>query len=156
MRVGSLLPVAALLLAACVSPVESPANAKRAAVDAELDRLAGTWVLVGGYLDGKPVPETQVKQSRITWNGNKITSQSPHIAGEVIVATIAVDPSTSPRRMDIVYEGGRPAQAALAIYEWIGPDRYRIAIDRRGAVRPAEFVSEPGTGQSLHVWQREK
>ena len=48
------------------------------------------------------------------------------------------------------------AQAGLAIYEWIGPDRYRIAIDRRGGTRPADFVSEPGTGQTLHVWQREK
>ena len=154
MKIVSLLPVA-LLLAACVAPVEPPVT-KRAAVDAELDRLAGTWVLVGGYLDGKPVSADHVKQSRITWNGNKITSQSPHIAGQIIVATITVDPTTSPRRMDIVYEGGRPTQAALAIYEWIGPDRYRIAIDRRGGTRPAEFVSEPGTGQSLHVWQREK
>jgi len=156
MRIGSLLPVAAVLLAACVAPVEPPVHAKHAAVDAELDRLAGTWVLVGGYLDGKPVSADHVKNSRITWKGNKISSQSPHIVGEVIVATIAVDPTTNPRRMNIVYEGGRPTQAALAIYEWIGPDRYRIAIDRRGGTRPAEFVSEPGTGQTLHVWQREK
>ena len=156
MRIRPLLPVAALLLAACVAPVEPPADAKRAAVDAELDRLAGTWVLVGGYLDGVPVPEDQVKRSRITWKGNKITTQSPHIAGEVIVATITVDPTTAPGRMDIVYEGGRPTAAGLAIYEWIGPDRYRIAIDRRGGTRPAEFVSTPGTGQTLHVWQREK
>jgi uncharacterized protein (TIGR03067 family) len=156
MRIPSPLPVAALLLAACVAPVEPPANAKRAAVDAELDRLAGTWVLVGGYLDGKPVPDDQVKQSRITWKGNTITTQSPHISGELIVATITIDPTTTPRRMDIVYGGGRPTLAGLAIYEWIAPDRYRIAIDRRGGTRPAEFVSTPGTGQTLHVWQREK
>jgi uncharacterized protein (TIGR03067 family) len=156
MRIGRLLVVTVLFLTACVSPVEHPASAKRAAVDQELDRLAGTWVLVGGYLDGKPVADDQVKRSRITWNGNKISTQSPHIQGEVIVATSAVDPTTDPRRMDIVYEGGRPTQGALAIYEWLGPDRYRIAIDRRGGTRPAEFVSEPGTGQTLHVWQREK
>jgi hypothetical protein len=44
----------------------------------------------------------------------------------------------------------------MAIYEWLGLDRYRICIERRGQSRPQEFVSVPGTGQTLHVWQRQK
>jgi uncharacterized protein (TIGR03067 family) len=151
-----LLPAMTLLLAACSAPVETTTLSKRDVVEMELDRLAGTWVLVGGYLDGKPISDEDVKRSRITWTGNKISAQSPHVLGDVIVATISVNPTTTPRQMDIVYEGARPTPAALAIYEWIGPDRYRIAIDRRGQSRPADFVSEPGTGQSLHVWQRQK
>jgi uncharacterized protein (TIGR03067 family) len=155
MKVLALLAAAAMLVASCVTPVE-PTKPKRQAVDEELDRLAGTWVLVGGYLDGKPVSEEDVKKSTITWTGDTIRTSSPHITGAVIVATITVDPTTTPRQMDIVYEGARPTPIGLAIYEWLGPDRYRIAIDRRGQTRPVEFVSEPGTGQTLHVWQRQK
>jgi uncharacterized protein (TIGR03067 family) len=114
MKIFALLAATAMLVASCVAPVE-PTKPKRQAVGEELDRLAGTWVLVGGYLDGKPISEGDVKKSTITWAGDKIRTTSPHISGGVITATITVDPMTTPRRMDIVYEGGRPTPAGLAI-----------------------------------------
>lgn len=112
-------------------------------------------MLVGGYLDGKPVSEDDVKKSTITWISDKIRASSPHISGGVSGATIAVDPTTTPRLMDIRYEGGRPTLTGPAICDWLGPDGYRIAIDRRGQGRPVELVSEPGTGHTLHVRQRQ-
>jgi uncharacterized protein (TIGR03067 family) len=154
MKILALFAATAMLVVSCAAPVETTSS-KRQAVDEEMDRLAGTWVLVEGYLDGKSISEDHVKKSRIMWTGSKIRAAAQHQSGEVIVASIAVDPTTTPRRMDIVYEG-RSAPAALAIYEWLGPDRYRISIDRRGQTRPVEFVSEPGSGQILHVWQRQK
>ena len=127
----------------------------------ELARLGGTWVLVDGWLDGKKVDQADLNRSRITWTGNHISVTSPHLqvtgaphlSAPTIIATITVDPATTPRRMDIVYTAN-PATPALAIYEWLGDDRYRICIDRRGQVRPSQFV--PGACQSLHVWQRER
>lgn len=150
----TLILAAALLTMSCVSPVEGP-RPQAQLVRAELDRLAGTWVLVGGYLDGKPIPAEDVAKSRITWSGDKISTFSPHLWRDATLATVHVDPTTRPGQMDIVYTAD-PRVPALAIYEWLGPDRYRIAIDRRGVGRPDEFASLPGTGQSLHVWQRQK
>lgn len=149
-----ILAAAALLTVSCVAPVEGP-RPRAQAVQEELDRLSGTWVLVGGYLDGKPLAADAVSQSRITWTGDTISTYSPHIWKDTTLATIHVNPLTKPGQMDIVYKAD-PRVPALAIYEWLGPDRYRIAIDRRGVSRPEEFVSQPGTGQTLHVWQRLK
>jgi uncharacterized protein (TIGR03067 family) len=154
MKILALVALAATLVGSCTAPVP-PARSKSHVVQAELDRLAGTWVLVGGYLDGKPIADDDVKKAKITWAGNKISTFSPHIWRDAVVATLHVDPTTRPGTMDIVYEA-TPGPPALAIYEWLGPDRYRICIDRRGHSRPEEFVSVPGTGQSLHVWQRQK
>jgi uncharacterized protein (TIGR03067 family) len=153
MNILALVAAAAIAFVSCTAPV-APTGSKGQAVQEELDRLAGTWVLVGGYLDGKPVGDDDVRKTRITWTGNKISTISPHIWRDAIVATLAVDPTTRPGQMDIVYEAN-PATPAPAIYEWLGPDSYRICIDRRGQSRPQEFVSVPGTGQTLHVWQRQ-
>src|SRR5262249_4616515 len=48
-----------------------------------------------------------------------------HLSRQPITAMLLVDPITTPRRIDIVYDvnGGTPA---LAISEWQGPDRDRI------------------------------
>ena len=155
MKILALVAAAATLFVSCEAPVVAPTRSKGRAVQEELDRLAGTWVLVGGYLDGKPINDDDVKKTRITWTGNKISTFSPHIWKEVVVATLAIDPTTRPGQMNIVYQAS-PGTPALAIYEWLGPDTYRICIDRRGQSRPEEFVSLPGTLQSLHVWQRQR
>ena len=159
MRTLALIAVAALCFASCASRPPD-ADPKRAAAAAELDRLAGTWILVDGYLDGQKVSE--VDHSRITWTGNRISTASPqlkatavpYLSAQQIVATIAVDPTTSPRQMDTVYDAD-PGRPALAIYEWLGEDRYRICIDRLSQGRPTSFASAPGTGRTLHVWLRQ-
>ena len=154
MRTLALIAVAALCLAACASRPPD-ADPKRAAI-------AGTWILVDGYLDGQKVSEEDRQRSRISWTGNRISTASPqlkatavpYLSAEQIVATIAVDPTASPRQMDIVYDAD-PGRPALAIYEWLGEDRYRICIDRLNRGRPTSFASSPGTGRTLHVWQRQ-
>jgi hypothetical protein len=58
MKALALLALAGALLASLVQ-LALAAEPSPEAVKAELDRLAGTWVLVEGWLDGKPVPAGQ-------------------------------------------------------------------------------------------------
>jgi uncharacterized protein (TIGR03067 family) len=81
MRVVLLLGVIGLLSAA-------EANGK---VDpAELKKLQGTWTLVSGEMDGKPMPDEAVKKSKITWKDAGIQIVSPHQSKDPITGQMTV------------------------------------------------------------------
>src|SRR5262249_7700440 len=127
------------------------------AVQKDLKKLKGTWTLVSGQVDGKPVSEENVKKSKITRDGEKASLVTPHVSDKPIKATIKVDPTRTPKEMDFTRSEGPNANTPiLAIYEFDGEDKYRICYDPSGKSRPKEFVSKEGTGFILHVWKRQK
>lgn len=44
----------------------------------------------------------------------------------------------------------------LAIYEFIGPDEYRVVFAPAGKRRPKNFDSKPGSQHHVHVRKRVK
>ena len=56
----------------------SAAEAKSKIDSAELKKLQGTWTLVSGEMDGKPLPNGAVKKNKITWKNAAIDLDSPH------------------------------------------------------------------------------
>jgi uncharacterized protein (TIGR03067 family) len=149
MRMRLLLVVAAGLLVA--------ADTKDDAAKKELQKFKGTWVMVSGEVDGKPVPDEHVKKSKITWDGDKVTLFTPHQSDKPIEAKTTVDPSKSPKEMDWTRSVGPNAQVTMhAIYEFDGEDKYKICFDPSGKERPREFATKTGTGHMLHVWKRQK
>ncbi len=149
MRARLLLVVAAGLLVA--------ADTKDDAAKKELQKFKGTWVLVSGEMDGKPLTDDQVKKSKITWDGDKATLVTPHQSDKPFEAKITVDPSKRPREMDWVRPAGPGAGVTMhAIYEFDGNDKYKVCFDPSGKERPKEFATRAGTGHMLHVWKRQK
>jgi uncharacterized protein (TIGR03067 family) len=124
----------------------------------EMKKLAGTWTMVSGEVDGKPVEDEHVKASRITLAPEKVTLVTPHQSKEPITAKLTrVDPSKKPAEMDWVRDRGPGAgKTMMAIYEWVDDDTYRICFDPSGKGRPKEFKTAGGTGYILHVWKRVK
>jgi uncharacterized protein (TIGR03067 family) len=124
----------------------------------EKKKLAGTWALVSGVVDGKPVADEHVKQSRLTRAGAEAAMTAPHQSKEPIKSKHThLDPVKKPAEMDWVRAGGPGAgKTMMAIYEWLDEDTYRICFDPSGKVRPTEFKSAPGSGHILHVWKRVK
>src|SRR5947209_4655217 len=97
MRVLLLTAAAGLLVAADVKDDRS---------QKELKKLAGTWALESGEMDGKALPEEHVKKSKITWTKDRVTLETPHQSKEPIKATITrIDPTKSPPEMEF----SRPA-----------------------------------------------
>jgi uncharacterized protein (TIGR03067 family) len=123
----------------------------------ELKKFAGTWVLVSGEVDGKPVADEHVKKSKISWVGNKAELLTPHQSKELIRGDVRLDPAKKPRQMDWVRstEPGK-GKEMHAIYEWLGDDQYRVCFAPPGKDRPTEFKTRPGSGHTLHVWKRAK
>lgn len=122
----------------------------------ELDKFRGNWVMTAGHVDGKAVADDNVKKNRITWDGDKIVIVSPHQNPEPIKAKITkITPKGKGGQMEWKRENGPGSDVTmLAIYEWDGPDAYKIAFDPKGKARPT--TTEPKEGQIVHVWKREK
>ncbi len=126
--------------------------------DKEKKKFDGTWTMVSGEVDGKPVADEHVKQGKLTYEGEKITVATPHQSKDPFTAKLKrVDPSKKPAEMDWVRDAGPGAgQTMMAIYEWVDEDTYRICFDPSGKVRPKEFKAPAGSGFMLHVWKRAK
>jgi uncharacterized protein (TIGR03067 family) len=134
-----------LLLSACSAMAPSAA--------AEQNRhLSGTWSCLSATVDGKPLPEGTVKLLRLTLAGNKYQTRK----GDDVLfdSSYTVDPSTSPKRINILgTEGALAGKEALGIYSIQG-DTLRICYILTGKSRPPAFESPIGSGAYLLLWKR--
>ena len=116
---------------------------------------------VQGHLDvwslskrgGKEVPATEFKGITVTFAGDKFTVKR---GDEVIqAATQKLDPSKSPKTIDMtVAEGVNKGAVILGIYE-ISGDTLKVCFDPDGKKRPTQFKSASGS-QTLVVHKRVK
>jgi uncharacterized protein (TIGR03067 family) len=133
-------------------------QAQEQSVDPELQRFQGTWVLISAEMDGQKVHDEHVKQSRITFVGDKVELTAPHQHKDTIVASIAkLDTTKNPKEMHWVRTAGPNAGTTMiAIYEFEGPDQYKICFDPAGLAVPKEFATKKGNGHIWHTWKRAK
>ncbi|MEO8754509.1 MAG: TIGR03067 domain-containing protein [Casimicrobiaceae bacterium] len=153
MHARHLLPM--LLLAASTFAF---AQAKTDNDPDEVKKFQGTWVMVEGTRDGKPVAAEHVGKSKIVWSGNDTYIESPHQTKDPIKSKSTVKAAVGGKgAIDFTRATGPDAgKQMLAIYEFRGPDVYVTAFAVPGQPRPTEFSSKPGSGHSLHVWKRVK
>jgi uncharacterized protein (TIGR03067 family) len=125
----ALLGLAAVLCG--LAAVGSAADPKDEAVQKELKAFDGTWTLVG-----------QDKVQVVISNGKYSEKQE---GKEVESGTLTVDPSKTPKTMDLmILEGPHKGMMQLAVYELKG-DELRIAFAKPGArQRPPDLKSEGG------------
>jgi uncharacterized protein (TIGR03067 family) len=118
----------------------------------DLDLMQGTWNLVSAMENGKALPENEVKQTTIVVKGN--TFRFPGLAEDATAraGTFKLDATKNPREMDSTSD---EKEVSLGIYE-IESDSYKICFAPAGKPRPTKFSSEPGSGQILQVWERQK
>ena len=134
------------------------AQTQETSTDAELQKFQGTWVMISAEMDGKKVPEEHVKQNKITFVGNKVELFSPHQHKEVIVASITkLDVTKNPKEMHWVRVNGPHAgKTVISIYEFEGPDQYKVSFDPAALTVPKKFGTETGSGHIWHNWKRLK
>ena len=134
------------------------AQAPGQSTDAELQKFQGTWVLISAEMNGKKVHDTQVKQSRITFAGDKVEVITPHQHKEKIIASIKkLDLTKNPKEMHWVRTAGPNAGTTMiAIYEFEGPEQYKICFDPASSDVPKKFGTKEGSGHIWHTWKRLK
>jgi uncharacterized protein (TIGR03067 family) len=134
------------------------AQTQEKSTDTELQKFQGTWVMISAEMDGKKVPEEHVKQNKITFVGNKVELFSPHQHKDVIVASITkLDVTKNPKEMHWVRVNGPHAgKTVISIYEFEGPDQYKVSFDPAALTVPKKFGTETGSGHIWHNWKRLK
>jgi uncharacterized protein (TIGR03067 family) len=134
------------------------AQAQQRKLDPELQRFQGTWVMTSAEMDGKQLHDAHVKRSRITFVGDKVELIAPHQHKDTIVASVVrLDLTKNPKEMHWVRTTGPNAGKSMsAIYEFEGPDQYRICFDPAGLAVPKEFGTKAGSGHIRHTWKRVK
>jgi uncharacterized protein (TIGR03067 family) len=125
----------------------------RADVEKELKKLQGTWTFEYVETGGKEIPATEFAGMTVTFEGDRYTVKK----GDAVIqtASLKLDPSRSPKALDVkVAEGPNKGAVILGIYE-IGGDTLKVCFDPAGKRRPTQLKSASGS-QTLVVHKRVK
>lgn len=118
------------------------------------DTLQGTWELVSGEADGKPMSDAQLRDGKLVIDGDHYTVVLPdkkNITGEQ-----KLNAKADPKTIDITDDSGaNKGKTCLGIYELKG-DRFRVAFGPPGKTRPTKMTTTADSGYWVHVWKRVK
>ena len=154
--------VVALLAKLCAAIVVTiyslgPISAADAPDDAllkEIDRLQGIWTNVSTSAEGVD-DDSYADLLWLTIKGDKWL-MSVKKGKPIVEPTFRIDPSVSPKTLDIIGNKGRKGEVILkAIYELDG-DTFRYCYAIGDAEGPKEFTSEPGSKSGISVYRRLK
>jgi uncharacterized protein (TIGR03067 family) len=151
MRVALLALIGAVGFALGVS---GTAAGDKADLEKEVRKFQGTWTFESTVANGKELPADELKGLVLTFEGDKHTVKK----GDAViqVGTQKLDPSKSPKTIDVTMTAG-PNKGAimLGIYE-IDGDTLKVCFDFQGIKRPTEFKSAPGSANFINVHKRVK
>ena len=126
----------------------------KADLEKELKKFQGAWTIESSETGGQKIPADQLKEFIVTFEGDKHTLKM----GDKVfqVGTQKIDPSKSPRTIDVTMtEGPEKGAVMLGIYEFDG-DTLKVCFDPKGKMRPTEFKSPEGSEIFLNVHKRIK
>ncbi|MBX3746008.1 MAG: DUF1080 domain-containing protein [Verrucomicrobiae bacterium] len=113
----------------------------------DLDRLAGEWIGHAGRRDGFDIPADWLSQVHLKIEGDRYDVRWDDGGDR---GTITLDPSASPKRMDI---DGTSAGRVYGIYELSG-DQLRVAYTPEGGPRPRNFDTPAGSSTLTITYRR--
>lgn len=136
-----------LLIVSCEFP-------KKGEGQTDLEKLQGTWQLVSGVVDGKKLPDEEVKNTQIVIKDNTFVLPNVSGVGTSPKGTFIINPNSDPKQVDsTATDGPNVGKVSLGIYEVKG-DSQKTCFGPPGGPRPTEFSSKPGSGNILQVWKR--
>jgi uncharacterized protein (TIGR03067 family) len=152
------IAVLLLLSTGALIAADNPSDmAKEELIRQDYERLTGTFSLVSGVVNGKPVPEEVRKKTILITDHNKFTVSTGDEAGTSSRGTFVIDPTQTPKRADSLQaDGPDKGKTVLGIYEIIDDNHKRACWAPVGQPRPTAFSSEPGSGHILQLWERQE
>jgi len=126
----------------------------KADLEKELRKFQGTWTFESSEAGGKELAAGELKGLILVFEGDKHTVKK---GNEVIqVGTQKLDPSKSPKAIDVTLtEGVNKGAVMLGIYE-INGDTLKVCFDAEGKKRPTQFKSAPASKTFVNVHKRLK
>ena len=118
----------------------------------ELQKLQGTWRATHGEANGSELPVENMTNTVLT-----IKDQSYSVASNDFNdhGTFKINPSTTPKQMDIHPDNFADDRNLLAIYE-VGPDSLKMCYGRGAGERPKSFSTDGGERLLFIEYKRNK
>jgi uncharacterized protein (TIGR03067 family) len=111
------------------------------------EKIQGTWALVSGERNGKPLSDEVIQHIKLIFAGDKLTTKHKDRKTQ---ATFKLDPNKTPKEIDLDMEGN----IGKGIYHLDG-DSMKIVHGEVGDARPKDFP-KAGSGLTVLVLKREK
>ncbi|HKB40636.1 MAG TPA: TIGR03067 domain-containing protein [Gemmataceae bacterium] len=122
----------------------------------ELEKMQGTWQVVGVELDGKKQPQAEVEKTklRLTIKGNKYVYKAGDT--EVSEGSFEIDTTKDPKTIDAsgTTKTGK-VEKTIGIYEFKG-DTMRVCLVPAGEERPKEFATKADSKAAVMEYKRAK
>src|SRR5947208_12933635 len=149
-----LKPVLLLLSTTALIAADNQSDmTKEELIRQDYERLTGTFSLVSGVVDGKPVSEEVRKKTILVTDHDKFTVTTGDEAGTSARGTFVIDPTQTPKTADSLQaDGPDKGKTLFGIYEIIDDNHKRACWALPGHARPTAFSSEPGSSHILQVW----
>ena len=123
-------------------------------VQRDYEALTGRWQLVKSIVDGKPVPEDEVRKTILITDHDTFRFPADAGVGTAPQGRFTIDPTTTPKQVDsIALAGPDKGQVTHGIYEILDASNKRACWSRPGAPRPTDFTSTPGSGRTVQYWR---
>jgi uncharacterized protein (TIGR03067 family) len=149
---GALLVMGAHATAQTTPPRKGPD--KTMLIQKDYDALTGRWQLVKSIVDGKPVPDAEVKQTVLITDRDEFRFPADARVGTAPLGKFTIDPTTEPKQVDsTALSGPDKGKVTRGIYEIIDANNKRACWGKPGGPRPTDFTSAPGSGRTLQYWR---
>jgi uncharacterized protein (TIGR03067 family) len=126
----------------------------KADVEKERQKFQGTWTIESSVTGATDIPADQLKEFILIFEGDKHTLK--HGDKVFQVGTQKIDPSKSPKTIDVTMtEGPNKGAVMLGIYE-IDGDTLKVCFDPEGKKRPTEFKTAASSPTFVNVHKRVK
>jgi uncharacterized protein (TIGR03067 family) len=146
------------LTAGCVNrPADKITNEgalKTMDVKKDYEALTGRWQLVKSVVDGKTVPEEEVRKTVLITDHDTFRFPADANVGTAPQGRFTIDPTQTPKHVDTTaLAGPNKGQVTLGIYEIIDANNKRACWGQPGGPRPTDFTSTAGSGRTVQYWR---
>lgn len=129
------------------SPAPEPTPART-----DWDHIQGTWIPTEAEHEGKKIDE-RAPEDVIIFSGKRLIVKRNN--GYTHPGTFTIDPSKTPKTIDLGWSEKNPKRLNLGVYELDG-DTLRICFGDEGAPRPTTFESKAGSKTRIVTLKRDK
>src|SRR4029434_3549863 len=112
-----ILTIAGILTGGYMKP-QTATQARQAAIDADYRALSGRWQLVWSVVDGKPVPEDEVRKTVLITKADTFSFPDAQGVATSPQGTFTINPQTRPHQVDsTALAGPNKGKITRGIYE---------------------------------------